>query len=146
MLGKEELYFRYRECKERTKELMASSSWMRKQFMLAKLAEAVEQNKTEDAKRIKEVLKAEAHRKEWMGIHRVMGLERVGAILHVDVRQDDGTMKRMKSKRECERAIGEEIELRFGRAESAPVCQGALFRLLGYEIDTDTAIDILEDR
>ena len=26
------------------------------------------------------------------------------------------------------------------------MCQGALFRLLGYEIDTDTAIDILEDR
>ena len=26
------------------------------------------------------------------------------------------------------------------------MCQGALFRLLGYEIDTNTAIDILEDR
>ena len=26
------------------------------------------------------------------------------------------------------------------------MCQGALFRLLGYKIDTDTAIDILEDR
>ena len=43
---------------------MGSSSWMRKQFMSAKLAEAVEQNKTEDVKRIKEVLKSEAHRRE----------------------------------------------------------------------------------
>ena len=41
-LGKEELYFRYRECKERTKELMASSPWMRKQFLSAKLVEAVD--------------------------------------------------------------------------------------------------------
>ena len=136
-LGKEELYFRYRECKERTKELMASSSWMRKQFMSAKLAEAVEQNKTEYAKRIKEVLKSEAHMKEWMGIHRVTDLERAGAISHIDVKEDDGTMKRMESKRECEKAIGEEIEPRFSRAGSAPVCQGALFRMLGYEIDTD---------
>ena len=97
-LGKEELYFRYRECKERTKELMANSSWMRKQFMSAKLAEAVEQNKTEDAKRIKEVLKSETHRREWIGIHRVTDAERAGAILHVDVKQDDGTTKRMESK------------------------------------------------
>ena len=55
---------------------MASSAWMKKQFMLAKLTEAVEQNKTEEAKRIKEVLMSEAHRKEWMGIHRVTDLER----------------------------------------------------------------------
>ena len=64
MIGKEELYFRYKECKEYTKSLTESSSWMRKQFMSAKLAEAVEQNKTEEAQRIKEVLKTEAHRKE----------------------------------------------------------------------------------
>ena len=85
-LEKEELYFRYKECRERTKELMANSAWMRKQFMSAKLSEAVEKNKTEEAKRIKEVLKSEAHRKEWMGIHRVTDLERAGAITQVDVK------------------------------------------------------------
>ena len=146
MIGKEELYFRYKECKEYTKSLMASSSWMRKQFMSAKLAEAVEQNKTEEAQRIKEVLKTEAHRKEWMGIHRVTDSERAGAITHVDVKQEDGTTTRMDTKRSCERAIGDELEPRFERASSAPVCQGALFRLLGYEITTDVAIDILENR
>ena len=62
--------------------------------------------------------------------------ERAGAIAHMDVKQDDGTMKRMESKQACEKAIGEEIEPRFSRAGSAPVCQGALFRLLGYKIDT----------
>ena len=91
-------------------------------------------------------MKAEAHRKEWTGIHRVMEPERAGAISHVDVTQEDGTAKRMETKGECEQAIGNEIEPRFGRASSAPVCQGALFRLLGYEINTETAIDILEDR
>ena len=43
-------------------------------------------------------------------------------------------------------AIGEEIKPRFDRANSAPVCQGALFDLLGYEVDTDTAMDILEGK
>ena len=36
--------------------------------------------------------------------------------------------------------------MRFARAGSASICQGALFRLLGYKIDTDTAIAILEGR
>ena len=31
-------------------------------------------------------------------------------------------------------------------ARSAPICQGALFRLLDYEINTYTAIEILEGR
>ena len=45
-----------------------------------------------------------------MGIHRVTDSERAGAISHVDVRQDNSTMKRMESKRECEKVIREEIE------------------------------------
>ena len=76
------------------------------------------------------MLKAEAHRKEWMGIHRVTDSEWAGAISQANVKQDDGTMKRMESKRECEKAIREEIDPQFDRAGSAPVCQGALFRLL----------------
>ena len=79
------------------------------------------------------MLKAEAHRREWTGIHRVTDSERAGAILHVNVKQDDGTTKQMESKQECKKAIGEEIEPRFGRAGSAPVCQGALFRMLRYD-------------
>ena len=98
LLEKEELYVRYRECREKSKEMMASSPWMRKQFMSAKLAEAVDQNKEDDARRIKEVLRAEAHRKEWTGIHRVMEPERAGAISHVDVTQEDSTTKRMETK------------------------------------------------
>ena len=65
-------------------------------------------------------MKAETHRKEWTGIHRVMEPERAGAILHVDVTQEDDTTTRMDTKWECEQVIGNEIEPRFGRASSAP--------------------------
>ena len=45
-----------------------------------------------------------------------------------------------------EKAVQDEIKPRFSRANSAPVCQGALFELLGHEVDTETAMDILEGR
>ena len=60
-IGKDELYARYSRCKEYTRSLMANSPWMRKQFLSEKLTEAVEQNKTEEALRLKNILKTEAH-------------------------------------------------------------------------------------
>ena len=52
----------------------------------------------------------------------------------------------MDTKEQCEKAIQDELVPRFGRASNAPVCQGALFGLLGYEVDSKTAIDILEGK
>ena len=117
----------------------------RKQFLSQHLAEAVDKNKTDEAKRIKEVLKGEAHRKEWRRIKQVIEPDRAGAITFVDVKQQDGTTVREDTKEGCERAIGNELKPRFGRASSAPVCQ-ALFGMLGYEVTTDVAMDILEGR
>ena len=116
---------------------------MRKQFLSERLTEAVEQNKTEEALRLKNILKTEAHSKEWQGVHRVTGSDKATVITHVDVPQEDGTMARMSTKEEVEGANKGEISTCFSRASSAPVCQGALFRLLGYEVTTDVAIDIL---
>ena len=62
-------------------------------------------------------------------------------ITYVDVPQSDGTTVRCNMKLAVEQANGEEIETRFARAGSAPIYQGALFQLLGYKIDTDTAIE-----
>ena len=55
-------------------------------------------------------------------------------------------MKRMDSKRSFEKTIGNKFKPCFDQKSSAPVCQGALFRLLGHNITTDVAIDNLEDR
>ena len=43
-----------------------------------------------------------------------------------------------------EGAIHEEISSRFSRAASAPICNGPLFELLGYNADTEAGTQILE--
>ena len=60
--------------------------------------------------------------------------------------QPDGSVKVCTGKKECEEAILKEISVRFKRAESAPICQGALFDLLGYGANTNAVIEILEGR
>ena len=62
------------------------------------------------------------------------------------MKQADGSTVRVDTKEQCEQAIQDELKPRFDRAKSAPVCQGALFKLLGYEVDSKTAIDILEGK
>ena len=48
---------------------MADSPWMRKTFLSKNLADAIQNEQSDEAKRIKEVLRNEAERKEWQGIH-----------------------------------------------------------------------------
>ena len=43
-----------------------------------------------------------------------------------------------------EAALAEENSKRFGLADNAPICQGALFELLGYSADTQAAEEILQ--
>ena len=63
----------YAACKERTKLYMADSSWMRKKFLTDKLMEAIENDRIEEAKIVKDQLRDEAQKKTWGGIHRTMG-------------------------------------------------------------------------
>ena len=48
--------------------------------------------------------------------------------------------------RSREKNIHRETDVRFLRAGSAPVCQGAIFDFLGSKVDTETTMDILEGR
>ena len=66
-VGTKELYYRYKHCKEHTKLLMADPPWMRKMFLSQKLAAAIQNEQSDELKRIKEVLRNEAERKEWQG-------------------------------------------------------------------------------
>ena len=51
-----ELATMYKECRVSTKKLMAKSPWMRKEFLSSLLREALEDNKVEEATRMKEIL------------------------------------------------------------------------------------------
>ena len=139
-----ELYRGYKDCKEQTKRYMAESPWMRKQFLTDKLLAAIDSDRTEEAKRVKDMLRNEAQKKEWAGIKRSMGNGGSGAVTEVDKPLEDGSSEQCTTKETVEEAIGLEIKQRFNRADIAPICQGALFDLLGYGANTVTAVKILE--
>ena len=89
---------------------MADSLWMRKTFLSQKLANTIQNEQSDEAKRIKEVLRNEAERKEWQGIHRATKADRAGAISFVDVKQANGSTVRMDTKEQCEQTIQDELE------------------------------------
>ena len=62
-IASNELYLRYKCCKEQTRRLVADSLWMRKRFLLEKLADLVYRKKTEEVRKIKDVLKSKVHMK-----------------------------------------------------------------------------------
>lgn len=134
----------YREAKERTKDLMAESPYLRKQFLYGKLNDAIDTGRDQEAKRIQEVLRNEAQRKMWQGIHRATKPRGLMSVTRVEVPQEDGSVIEHTTKETIEHALMSELSTRFGRAESAPICQGALFDLLGVYADTEAAIQILE--
>ena len=127
-----ELAIMYKECKTKTKKLMAESPWMRKEFLTSLLQEAMDEEKTAEATRVKEILRNEAQKKVWSGIKRVVNPPRNPSPTVVEVPQSDGTIKVCTTKEEVEEGIMGEISERFSRAASAPICQGALFKLRGY--------------
>ena len=58
----------------------------------------------------------------------------------------DSTVRECNTKEEVEQGIGGKISEQFSWAASAPICQGALFDLLGYSADTAAALAILEGK
>ena len=73
-----------------------------------------------------------------------MGHSRSPAPTMVEKILEDGTSRVCKDKQAVKEAIHREISPQFSRADSAPVCQGDLFELLGYGADTETGEEILK--
>ena len=145
-LSKKDLMVQYGYCREQTKRLLAESPWLRKQFLSRKLEDAKINNDEKEAKRTQEMLRREAHGRTWKSIQRVTKPKQAGAVTFVDVQQADGTTIRHDEQEPLEQAIAGEIIPRFCRASNAPICQGALFNLLGYSANSETAVEILEGR
>ena len=145
-LSKTDLLMQYGYCREQTKHLLAEAPWLRKQFLSRKLEDAMLKHNEEEAKRTKEMMRREKQSRTWRSIQKVTKPNNAGAVTFVDEKNADGTTTRHTTKATVERAIAGEILPRFARASSAPICQGALFGLLGYGANTETAIEILERR
>ena len=133
----------YKECKEQ-RRLLGESPWLRKQYLTSKLQQAINAKHKENATRLQEMLRNEAQKKEWDHIHRVTKPKRNAGATRVEVPQPDGPGTICDTKKTVEAALAEENSKRFGLADNAPICQGALFELLGYSADTQAAEEILQ--
>ena len=82
----------------------------------------------------------------WGSIHWELQQTRNPSPTKVEVPQIDDTTRECVTKEQVKEAIGGEIDTRFNKADSAQLCQGALFELLllGYSANTDTALAIIE--
>ena len=62
----------------------------------------------------------------------------------VETVDEAGAVHQHRTKEDVEGAIHGELDARFDRASSAPICNGPLFELLGYNADTEAGMEILE--
>jgi len=89
---------------------MTDSPWMRKQFLTNKLMAAIENDQAEEAKRVKDMLRNEAQKKEWAGIKCSMGNGGNGVVVEVDKPVENGKAEKCDTKETVEGGIGTEIE------------------------------------
>ena len=114
-----------------------------KEFLSRLLQEAISDNKEEEATRIKGILRNELQKKIWATIHRELNQSCASTPTRIEVPMENGTVRECNTKEELKQGIGDEVLERFSRAASAPICQGALFDLLGYSADTEAVLEIL---
>ena len=124
--------------------MLADSAWMRTEYRNAKLQVAIDAEKDEDITRLEMTIKNERPRKVWRGIMYVTSPNRTGEVTKVIIPKEGENDEVCNTKDAVERGLANSLSERFSCAESAPICQGALFELLGYSADTETAEQILE--
>ena len=103
----------------------------------------MEAEREEEVTRLRAMLRAEAQAKAWRSIKSVTESSAFNSVTRVEVPLVDGMTQECTTKETVERGIARENSKRFGMASHAPVCHGALFELLGYSADTETAENIL---
>ena len=117
---------------------------MRRQFLATQLQAAVEDNNTRQANDVKAIMRAEGQQKGWNAIKKGMGQKRTPAPTMVETIDAESKLVQCTTKESVEAAIRGEISPRSGRTGGAPICNGPLFELLGYNVDTEAGAEILE--
>ena len=90
------------------------------------------------------MMRAEIQRKGWKAIKKSMVQKGTPAPTTVETINTEGKQVQYTAQELVEAAIHGEISPRFSRVGSAPVCNGSLFELLGYNADTEAGAEILE--
>ena len=74
-----ELWEKYYECKRKCKKLLAESPWLRKLFLSQKLQTALDEERTQEANKIKAIIRGETQQRTWRGIDQGLGKIRTPA-------------------------------------------------------------------
>ena len=121
----------YKLEKEKTQRVLADLAWMRTEYLNAKLQDAINAEKDKDVKRLEMLIKNERQRKTWRGIQYVTKPTRAGGVTKVVIPRTNAEAEVCNTKTAVERGLADSLSDRFSCADSAPICQGALFELLG---------------
>ena len=108
----------YNNFKKKCAEMLADSPWLRKQFLSARLHDALENGREEEANKIQAITRGENQRRNWRSIDREMGKTRTPAPTMLKTVDEDGTVTQHRTKDGVERSTHNEIGPRFKRAPS----------------------------
>ena len=90
-------------------------------------------------------MREENQRRNWRSIDREIGKTRKPAPTTAETVDEDRTVTQYHTKDDVERAIHNEIGPRFSRAGSIQIYNGPLFKLVGYNADTEAGMEILKE-
>ena len=84
------LWTTYSGCKKKCAEMLADLPWLQKQFLSARLHDALENGREEEANEIQAIMRGENQRRNWRSIDREMGKIRTPAPTMVETVDEDG--------------------------------------------------------
>ena len=130
-------------CKARQKTLRTSAKGLRKVHLRDRYIAAQSSGRTDKARQVKQRIEREYSTKMWYHIKRIVKDSFRGAILEIEVHDDDGGIVRLDSKDDVEAAIQRECEVRFQLGHSAPITTSLLAEDLRYLSDSSIAEKII---
>ena len=138
------LYERISYCVEQCDYFRKNGKAYRRKHLNNCLQTARDKEDDEAEKQILAIITREKEKSKWNRIKYVLGKQRAGACFKVQIELEDGTMKEVSSQEEVQQAIWENVHMkRFYLAEEAPICNGELRGMFGYNATTITARRIL---
>ena len=138
------LFERIKYCVEKCDYFRKHGKAYRRKHLNNRLQMAKDKEDDEAEKQILAIITREKEKCKWNRIKYVLGKQRAGACFKVQIELEDGTMKEVSSQEEVQQAIWDNVHMkRFYLAEEAPICNGELRGMFGYNATTITARRIL---
>ena len=88
----------HNNCKKKCAEMLADLPWLRKQFLLARLHDVLENGREEEANKIQAIVRGENQRRNWRSIDREMGKTRTPAPTMVETVDEDRKVTQHRTK------------------------------------------------